>query len=159
MTDLWPDALQYIDMNAFLKRILILSGHVFNSLIWPRIDTIVTHNDVMAHLLSKRSGRKIHIIYGVIDIEKFRPIPKYEVIRRMPKSLKKKIKKDDFILFYAGLLGPFQNPGIIVRLAQFIKDALFIVIGEGPLKEELIKNAEKLIRSRTTLNLVAKRVS
>jgi glycosyltransferase involved in cell wall biosynthesis len=143
ITDLWPDALEYVRMNVFLKRILILFGHTVNSLIWPKLDAIVTHNEVMAHILSRRSGRRVHVIYGVIDLEKFKPIPKYEAIQKLPKNIGEKIDRNCFIVLYAGLLGPFQNPEIILKLAQLIKDALFVVIGTGPLKENLIKEGKE----------------
>jgi glycosyltransferase involved in cell wall biosynthesis len=143
ITDLWPDALEYVRMNVFLKRILILFGHTVNSLIWSKLDAIVTHNEVMAHILSRRSGRRAHVIYGVIDLERFKPIPKYEAIQKLPKNIREKIDRNRFIVLYAGLLGPFQNPEIILKLAQLIGDVLFVVIGTGPLKENLIKEGEK----------------
>jgi glycosyltransferase involved in cell wall biosynthesis len=143
ITDLWPDALEYVRMNVFLKRILILFGHTVNSLIWSKLDEIVTHNEVMAHILSKRSRRRVHVIYGVIDLERFKPIPKYEAIQKLPKNIRGKIDRNYFIVLYAGLLGPFQNPEIILKLAQYIRNALFVVIGTGPLKENLIKEGEK----------------
>ena len=143
VTDLWPDALEYVKMNRFLKRILILFGHTVNSLIWSKLDAIVTHNEVMAHILSRRSGRRVHVIYGVIDLERFKPISKYEAIQKLPKNIRGKIDRNYFIVLYAGLLGPFQNPEIILKLAQLINGALFVVIGTGPLKETLIKKREK----------------
>jgi len=143
ITDLWPDVLDYMRINVFLKRILILFGHAVNSLIWSKLDAIVTHNEVMAHILSRRSGRRVHVIYGVIDLEKFKPIPKYEAFQKLPKNIREKIDRKCFIALYAGLLGPFQNPEMILKLAQLIKDTLFVVMGTGPLKENLIKEGRK----------------
>jgi glycosyltransferase involved in cell wall biosynthesis len=143
ITDLWPDALEYVKINAFLKRILILFGHAINSLIWPKLDALITHNEIMANIISRRSRKDVHIIYGVIDLEKFRPMPKYEVIRELPEGLKMKLNQK-FIVLYAGLLGPFQNPEIILKLAKLIgDDVLFVLIGTGPLKEQLVKEKER----------------
>jgi glycosyltransferase involved in cell wall biosynthesis len=130
-------------MNVFLKRILILFGHAVNSFIWSKLDAIVTHNEVMALILSSRSRKRAHVVYGIIDLERFKPIPKYEAIQKLPKNIGEKIDRNRFIVLYAGLLGPFQNPEIILKLAQLIKDALFVVIGTGPLKENLIKEEKE----------------
>jgi glycosyltransferase involved in cell wall biosynthesis len=143
ITDLWPDALEYVSINVFLKRILISVGRAINSLIWPRLDAIVTHNEVMAHILSRRSGKRVHVIYGVIDLEKFKPIPKGEAIQKLPKNIREKIDQNHFIVLYAGLLGPFQNPEIILKLAQITNDTLFVVAGSGPLKEKLVEEKMK----------------
>jgi len=144
VTDLWPDALEYVRMNVFLKRILISFGYVINSLIWPKLDTIVTHNEVMAHILSRRSGRSVHIIYGVIDLEKFKPMPKWDVIQKLPKELQEKFNQK-FIVLYAGILGPFQNPGILLELAQLTRDedVIFVLIGTESLKGQPAKEKEK----------------
>jgi glycosyltransferase involved in cell wall biosynthesis len=150
ITDLWPDALEYVDMNGFLKRVLTLFGHSVNSLIWSKIDKIITHNEVMAHILSRRSGKEVHVIYGVIDLEKFKPIPKYEAIQKLPKNIREKIKDDRFIVLHAGLLGPFQSPEIILKLAKLIKDVYFVIIGTGPLKEDL----KRLVDEQQITNVI-----
>jgi len=142
ITDLWPDALEYVPLNIFVKRTLILFGHAVNSLIWSKIDVIVTHNELMAYILSKRSGKKTHVIYGAIDLEKFKPMQKHEAFQKLPKNIREKLNLNSFIILYAGLLGSFQNPEIILKLAQYINDALFVIIGTGPLKEKLIKEKE-----------------
>jgi glycosyltransferase involved in cell wall biosynthesis len=144
ITDLWPDAIEYLKLNSFLKRILILLGHAINSFIWPKLDAIVTHNEAMAYILSKRSKRKIYIIYGVVDLEKFKPMSKYETIQKLPKELKERFNRE-FVILYAGLLGPFQNPEMILELAQLIKNenVLIVIIGTGPLRDYLIKEKEK----------------
>jgi glycosyltransferase involved in cell wall biosynthesis len=144
ITNLWPDALEYVRMNFFLKRILILFGHAINSLVWSKLDAIVTHNEVMAHILSKRSGKRVHVIYGVIDLEKFKPMPKYEAVQELSKELKERFNRE-FVVLYAGLLGPFQNPEVILKLAQLTKNEniLFVIIGTGPLKGNLVKEKEK----------------
>lgn len=144
ITDLWPDALDYMQINVFLKRILILFGNAVNSFTWSKLDAIVTHNEIMAHILSRRSGRRVHVIYGVIDLEKFKPMPKYEAVQELPEELKERFDRE-FVVLYAGLLGPFQNPEVILKLAQLTKNEniLFVIIGTGPLKDNLIKEKEK----------------
>ncbi|MCC6004173.1 MAG: glycosyltransferase family 4 protein [Thermofilum sp.] len=142
ITDLWPDALEYVPLNTCVKRVLVLLGHGVNSLMWNKIDVIVTHNELMAYILSQRSGKKTHVIYGAIDLEKFKPMQKQEAFQKLPRNIREKLNINSFIILYAGLLGPFQNPEIILKLAQYINDASFVVIGTGPLKEKLIKEKE-----------------
>jgi glycosyltransferase involved in cell wall biosynthesis len=144
ITDLWPEVLDYMQINVFLKRILILFGNVVNSFTWSKLDAIVTHNEIMAHILSRRSGRRVYVIYGVIDLNIFKPISKWNAIQKLPRDLQGKLYRK-FIVLYAGIMGYFQDPEIVLKLAQLItdKDILFVLIGTGPLKEQLAKEREK----------------
>jgi glycosyltransferase involved in cell wall biosynthesis len=144
ITDLWPDSLNYVKMNNILKHFLVLVGHAINFWAYSKLDVIVTHNELMANILSKRSKKRVYVLHGVIDIEKFKPMSKEKIMYALPKNLQEKLDKK-FIVLYAGLLGPFQNPEIILKIARIMvdKEVLFIIIGTGPLIKELIKKMEK----------------
>ncbi len=145
ITDLWPDALEYVEMNSFLKRIFILFGHAINSLIWSKLDAIVTHNEMMAHILSIRSNIKVYVIHGIIDLDKFKPVDKKEALEALPKIVHDKIS-NKFVILYAGLLGSFQNPLMIIELAKkmLVDDKLvFLIVGTGPLKKKMEQEVKK----------------
>jgi len=145
ITDLWPDALEYITLDRVIKSTLIFLGNAINEIIYSRLDMIVTHNELMAEVLRKRSQRPVYVLQGVLDLVKFRPMEKGGII------LSQQILdfvKDRFVVLYAGLLGLFQNPYILTDLAEAlpkedINDVVVLVVGNGPLKDDLERKAKE----------------
>lgn len=140
ITDLWPDALAHVSMNPILKRIFILIGRVLNLGIYPKLDVLITLNELMARTIFETTRRTPHIIYGVIDTHEFRPMNKEKAIKLILSEELGSLVKEKFVVLYAGLLGPFQNIGSIIKLAEKMKDhedLLFLVVGDGPLKVKL----------------------
>jgi colanic acid biosynthesis glycosyl transferase WcaI len=80
----------------------------------------------------------------LIDLNIFKPISKWNAIQKLPRDLQGKLYRK-FIVLYAGIMGYFQDPEIVLKLAQLItdEDILFVLIGTGPLKEQLAKEREK----------------
>lgn len=141
ITDLWPDAIQFIEFNPFYKQIIILFGDLVNTIMYKYIDIIVTHNEAMAKILRNKSNKDIIILEGIIDTNFFKPIQKDKLI--IPSYVKSFIY-NKFTVAYVGLLGPFQDPKIILDLAINIKNddqIRFLIIGDGPNKIELEKIA------------------
>jgi glycosyltransferase involved in cell wall biosynthesis len=144
-TDLWPDALEYIQINETLKDLLIGIGHAINNLIYPKVDAIVTFNEELSKVLQERFGRTTHIVYGVIDLDRFKPMGKKEALETLPQNIRKKVS-GKFTVLYAGLLGPFQNPLVILEIAKKIaedNEVLFIIAGTGLLKESMEREVKK----------------
>jgi glycosyltransferase involved in cell wall biosynthesis len=139
ITDLWPDALEHIPMNERIRYLLIAFGHALNKWIYHRINTMVTLNEEMAAILELRFKGPIEIIYGVIDLNEFRPMNKVNALQAFPLKTRAMIE-GKFVVLYAGLLGPFQNPLTISKIADDIrndKDVLFLIVGTGLLKETI----------------------
>lgn len=145
-TDLWPDTLEYIKMNHVLKHILITMGHSINHSIYSKVDAIVTLNEIMGKVLQERFKRDVHVIYGVIDLDKFRPMDKKDALEVLPREISSTVD-GKFLVFYAGIMTPFQNPLVVADIAEQIQnecqDVIFVVIGSGPLKQELKKIVQK----------------
>jgi len=145
ITDLWPDALEYTTLNIIFKKTLILLGNVANEFIYPHVDVIVTHDELMAEVLRKRSQRPVHVLQGVLDLKRFRPIEKGKLI--LPQQISDFVR-ERFVVLYAGLLGPFQNPYVLTDLAENlykenINDVVVLVVGDGPLKNDLETKAKE----------------
>ena len=140
ITDLLPDCLEYLDMNHVLKRMMLAFGHSINHLVYPRVDRIVTLNDDMAWILQERFGRGVSVIYGSIDLDVFRPMTKKEAFTALPPEFNLSLN-GKFVVLYAGVMSPFQNPLVIIDIADQLqqdrKEVVFVAIGSGPLKEEL----------------------
>ncbi|MEM1559967.1 MAG: glycosyltransferase family 4 protein [Nitrososphaerota archaeon] len=144
-TDIWPDALKYIEMSDTAKNFLILLGHVLNRICYANVDAIVTLNEMMARVLKNRFRKDVYIIHGAIDLDSFKPLDKKEALSLMPKNLRDKIA-GKFVILYAGLLGYFQDPAIIIELAKRIniEDVLFLIVGAGSLRRQMELDVEKL---------------
>ncbi|MCL4519251.1 MAG: glycosyltransferase family 4 protein [Thaumarchaeota archaeon] len=143
-TDLWPDSLAYVHMNHALRSFLIQIGTGVSKLVFARVDSVVTHNPELAKILHARFGKPIRIIYGVIDLGKFAAMEKIEAASAIDENDIKDLSSR-FVVLYAGLLGPFQDPLKIIDIAQRLdSDTTFVVIGTGPLKNELQSRASEL---------------
>lgn len=146
ITDLWPDALEYTKLDQFTKKTLILMGTAINAIIYPHLDVIVTHNELMAEVLRIRSRQPVYVLRGVLDLERFRPLDKKDLV--LPQNVSEFVR-DKFVVLYAGLLGYFQNPHMLVDLAETIfiegiKDIVVLIVGDGPLKSDLERKAKEL---------------
>lgn len=145
ITDLWPEALEYTRISGLSKVFWIRIGHLINQIVYAKLDLIITHNEIIASILKERSKKEVKIIYGAIDTDKFKPIKKEEALSKIPKNYKR-LLVNKFIVLYAGLIGPFQNPKIIMQLAKMLvneESIVFLIVGEGPLKENLLEESQK----------------
>ena len=145
ITDLWPDALKYIEISDLLKVFLIRIGHLINQIVYAKLDLIITHNEIMASILKERSKKEVKIIYGAIDTDKFKPIDKKNTLEALPQELSS-IVDGKFVVLYAGIMGTFQDPLVVADIAEQIqdecRDVVFAVVGSGPLKQELQKTVQ-----------------
>lgn len=148
-TDLWPDSLQYVKMNPTIKSVLMDIGYVVNRAIYGRVDDIVTHNEILAKILEQRFHKPTHIIYGVVDLGMFNGIEKQREGARA--DLVGTGPSSKMVVLYAGLLGSFQNPSILVEVADKLRDeASFVVVGSGPLESQV----REMANERDLRNLV-----
>lgn len=140
ITDLWPDDIKYIPISKTIKKILIVIGNSINKLVDPKLDFVVTLNQPMKRNLKQRNLKNIHVFYGVIDLDIFRPMYKDEAFKNLPSSISEMVS-NKFVILYAGIMSYKSDPLIMVKLAKRVKkdyqDMIFIVLGEGHLKHKL----------------------
>lgn len=112
-------------------------------LMFRYIDKIVVHSPSNKKLLIKlgATANKIHTIYLWADLDKIRPLNNDRKDNCM-------LKKKDFLVYYGGVLSYPQGPEIIVEVAKILKDkkidnVQIVIAGDGPMKPEMIKKAEK----------------
>jgi glycosyltransferase involved in cell wall biosynthesis len=136
-------------MNRALKHILIAIAYSINYFIYSKIDVIdavVTLNEAMCKVLRPRIKQNIYVMYGAVDLTKFKPMKKEDALAVLPKEITDKVN-GRFIVLYAGVMSIFQNPLILVDVAKKIrneyKDLAFIVVGAGPLKQILQKRIKE----------------
>jgi glycosyltransferase involved in cell wall biosynthesis len=141
-TDLWPDAINYVSINDIYKKTIMGIGNMINRLVYSHIDSIITLNEELSKVLEERFKKKSHIIYGVVDLDKFKPEEKK--YNNLQTSIRLKLAGKSIVL-YAGLLGPFQNPLLLCDLAMKIDnpEIQLLILGEGPLKSRLQAEIKK----------------
>jgi glycosyltransferase involved in cell wall biosynthesis len=145
MTDLWPEALEYVKMNHLIKKIFIKLGYLIISFVFSHADAIITHNQLMKIALERKYRRRVFVLEGTLDLEKFSPKLSQDIRNIIPNSIINLVK-DRFVILYAGLLGPSQKPDIILDLAEefkFNSRILFLILGDGPLRKYLENQAHK----------------
>ena len=140
VSDLWPEALAYLRVSEALKSFLMRVGQLINAHLYGRVDAIVAHNEVLARFLERRTGRKVHVLLGAIDLEKFRPMSLEWAERRFG------VHRRGFTVLYAGLLGPFQDPWVILDVAAKLggeAGVTFLIVGTGPLRRGMEERAAR----------------
>lgn len=151
ITDLWPEALEYVEMNSVVRRALILLGRGVNRVLYRRVSSIVTLNEPMARVLEGEARSRMHVIYGCIDTDRFRPMSREEALRALAGSASLDLG-GKFVVLFSGLMGHFQDPMMVAEVASRLRgeDVVFLLVGCGPRRREL----EAAIRERGMHNVV-----
>ena len=150
ITDLWPYVIKYLKINSILKYFLISIGHRINMILYNKLDKIITLNHMMKTYLQNFVNKQIYVIYGIIDLNFFREIDKrhsYKILISNIPYFSKKLKEiyGKFVILYAGIMSPFQDPSILIKIAKMMKeckDIVFLLVGTGPLKEKIKKEIQ-----------------
>lgn len=137
--DTYPDALK----NVGLKE----NGFIFNmwssinKKVFAKAEQVITIGDNMKLLLTKYvDADKIKVVPNWPSSNDFTPIK-----REDNKFLKKHGIEDKFIVMYSGNMGFTHSVDILMDVAIKMKDeenVLFLFVGEGKKKADLIRTAE-----------------
>ncbi|WP_324666139.1 glycosyltransferase family 4 protein [Haloarcula sediminis] len=79
-----------------------------------------------------------HVIYNGVSADMFHP--KHE----MPEMIKQIGGYERSVFLFVGSLDPRKRPKDVIKVAERIPNAEFLIIGDGPLREELEQQAKKL---------------
>jgi len=149
ITDLWPESLTFMSENLFSK-ILQLIGICLNRVVYKRCDYIIVHNRYFKeyvwriYLKGRIRRNRILVIPHVVDTKEFIPLTKQEAVNHLRKYL------DDYLVHqiltkvvvgYSGLISNTIGSDILLKMFKLFEDdnrIFFLIIGEGPLKQELI---------------------
>ena len=133
--DLWPEsigALGSVKKNNFLIKLLYkIAHHIYkkSSLI------VVVTNSFKDHLCNMDIDRdKIIVVKNGFNFD--RTLSPNISVQEVEE--KYNIRSDQFIVSYIGTIGMSHGVDIIIRSAEKVKDVMFLVVGEGAEKENLI---------------------
>jgi len=100
-----------------------------------KCDAIITQTDTLKNILSKHTKKPIFIVPNGVDIERFNP-GKYNKDLRRSYAL-----KNEIIVTFVGTFRKWHGALHILEMAKRIKDAKFLLIGEGEKFKEIKKES------------------
>ncbi len=140
VSDLWPDSAKYIGLlseQGTSYRILRGLAHF----LYRRASMVTGQSaEIVAEIKRQTPDAKAYHLSNGVDTERFAP-------DKMSESIRKQYLKEGEVGFvYAGLHGLFQGLDQILLAAEKVKGkpVRFILIGDGPEKQLLLKTAKDL---------------
>jgi len=140
VSDLWPDSAKYIGMleeRSFSYRMLQKMAHFFYRKAW-----LVTgqSKEIISEIGHQVPQARLHHLSNGVDPREFHPQKRGEAIRQQY------LRNGEAGFIYAGLHGLFQGLEQILLAAEKLKgeSVRFLLFGDGPEKEALVKKASDL---------------
>lgn len=138
--DLWPDF--PIGSGKLTNPILIRLSYWLEMFLYRNADAFIVNSPAYRdHLIEKGlEGEKIHVVPNGVDPAMFDPVARGEQLREAL-GLQNK-----FIVTYAGNIGIPNDIGTILDAAEQLQersDIHFLIVGDGPLRQELAIQANR----------------
>jgi glycosyltransferase involved in cell wall biosynthesis len=145
--DIFPQ--NAIDLGILRNPALIALFRWIERFSYRHADIVTAHSRSNLELLSKANpdlAHKLRILHNWIDISNFttQPVKDYRRIFGL---------EGKFVALFAGVLGPSQDIGMLVKVADSVRDLdnfLILIVGDGTEKQR----AEELARSRGLNNVM-----
>ena len=140
VSDLWPESAEKLGLVTN-KCFLRMAGRL-ERFMYKHSELISGQTQGIVKNISDRFPKKpVFWLRNGVNPAVFDPDGKYENIRD-----KLGISKEKFVVFYGGIIGHAQGLEVILKAASLIKcpEILFLLAGEGPVKEELVKMKESM---------------
>jgi glycosyltransferase involved in cell wall biosynthesis len=140
--DIFPQ--NTIDLGILRNNFLIKFFERMERNAYKNSDLIVVPSNGHKKFIEEKrnvSSEKIQVIYHWIDIVPFLKAKKTGRFRTLY-GLENK-----FVFLFGGVLGPSQGLDLLIRIANRVKenkDMIFLFVGDGSAKEELVKMVEEL---------------
>lgn len=140
VSDLWPDSAKYIGMLREQSAVYRVLSGLAHFLYRRALMVTGQSREIVAEVQRQVPAVKAYHLSNGVDTERFTPDKAREAIR------KQYLKDGEVGFVYAGLHGLFQGLDQILLAAEKVKDspARFILIGDGPEKQSLLKMAKDL---------------
>ena len=137
--DLFPQ--NAIDLGILNNRILIKFFQWLESSAYQNADTITAHSSGNVNKIIEQHPsvkNKLHVLHNWVDIAH------HETQREFNFREKWNIT-EEYVVIFAGVLGPSQNLEIVLKVAEefMTEDILFLIVGDGSEKEKLTLMAER----------------
>ncbi len=141
VSDLWPESAE--KLNIINNKTLLRLSYRLESIIYKKSNLVSGQTLGIVNSINIRFPLiKTHLLRNGIDIKQFEKEGNRDAFRQ-----KHKIGHTSFVIAYAGIIGHAQGLEIILYAAAELKrrqDILFMLIGDGPVKKDLIELKYKL---------------
>lgn len=133
-----------VDSGVLRNRLFIWFFEVIERFVYRQAKYISVHSPGNRKYLSSRGvpESKLAVIPNWVDVDRVRAVEKYN-------GFSKRYRLDDkFVVSYAGTMGYAQDVNTIIKTAALLKsykNILFLLVGEGPEKQELVKKSKNLM--------------
>ncbi|MBU1083578.1 MAG: glycosyltransferase family 4 protein [Candidatus Omnitrophica bacterium] len=139
--DLWPGI--FIDLGVLKNKYLIKILESVELFLYRKSAAVVPVTNEFARDIERRgiSSDKIEVITNGADLDTCRLSPINTLLRSQLG-----IPEDNFVISYTGAHGISHGLRKVLEAAEYLKDEKdisFVFVGEGAVKKELVKTAEK----------------
>ncbi len=140
--DIFPQSV--IDLGLLKNKVLIKISEVMEKFIYKKARYITVHSEGnKENIIYKNiNPEKIVTLYNWVDTDLIKPIKNKENNFRRKNNLNSK-----FVVSFAGVMGFAQGLDIVISCAELLKsykDILFLLVGDGVKKEELMKKRKDM---------------
>lgn len=140
VADLWPDVA--IDTGMLVQPLAIRVARWMERSFYERALAVITQTPGQAmNIRSRFPSANVEVIRGGVDTEMFSP-------RHRDAEVRRRLGVDDRMgVLYSGLHGFAQGLEVVLAAADLLRerrDILFVMIGDGVVKEELLAQARAM---------------
>lgn len=140
VSDLWPESAE--KLNIINNKLLLGISYKLEALIYKKSDLVSGQTQGIISSINQRFPKiPTHLIRNGIDTKQFNVRGNGKPFR-----MKHNIAEDAFVIAYAGIIGHAQGLTIITEAAKQLKaekSIVFMVVGDGPVKQELLDIAKE----------------
>lgn len=155
VSDLWPESAE--KLNIINNKLLLGISYKLEALIYKKSNLVSGQTQGIISSINQRFPKiPTHLIRNGIDTKQFN-------VRGngRPFRIKHQIAEDAFVIAYAGIIGHAQGLEIITEAAKQLineKRIVFMIVGDGPVKHELLEIAnEHQLANITFINSVPRK--
>lgn len=137
--DLYPDIV--IEARKLTNPSLIRIARSLETLMYANSDSLIVLSPGFKKALLARGvpEQKLAVVPVWLDMDEIQPMARDNAWRR-----EQQIPVDKFVVLYAGTIGAVSGAEVVVRAAETLRDnprILFLFVGEGSVREELVAMA------------------
>jgi len=142
VSDLWPESAE--KLNIVTNPLLLKMAYRLEKKCYEKAHFVTGQTQgIVQNIQDRFPDKKVHWLPNGVDLAFYNP----DLIDAGSFREKNGFKPTDLLFFYGGILGHAQGLDVILKAASDVKDLLnvhFILQGEGPLKLQLLAQAESL---------------
>ncbi len=135
VSDLWPESAEKLGLVS--NKFFLKSATKLEEFLYRNSDLISGQTQgIVRNISSRFPNKKVYWLPNGVDLSFY---DKAKVKSDWRKE--NNFNNDDFILFYAGIIGHAQGLEVILKAADFLKDQKnikFVLLGSGPEKDNLL---------------------